>query len=439
MREIVVEPLSRVEGEGGLTIQMEGKRLKEVRFDILEGTRLIETLVVGKTPAEDLSIVCRICAICTVSHRLAALRGLEKALGIEVPPKVELMRRLMHLGECLESHSLHVFLLALPDFLGYPSAIAMTEEYGEDVMKALSLKKYANRIMEVTSGRMIHGENPTVGGFGRYPDSSVLLDLKKQAQEMLPFAERGVDLVAGLEVPSFFESDTVFMCCEPGNGEYGLWGDEIRISDGEVVDCEQYQKIVKERVVSHSSAKHCLHKGKPFTVGALARLNNLGERLEGKAGDLFKKHWTERWRKNPMFNNAAQAVEIVWALEQIPRNVDSILEIEEVPKIVAPTRKEGEAVGVVEAPRGTLYHHYKIRDGLVASANFIIPTGQNLEDCERYLRKAVEEFIQQEADDETIRGQCEMIVRAYDPCISCSTHTVIVDDSRGPNRIPKKI
>jgi len=424
MREIVVEPLCRVEGEGGITIQIDGKRIKEVRFDILEGTRLIETLVVGKTPIEDVSIACRICAICTVSHRYAALRGLEKALGIEVPQKVKLVRYLMHLGECLESNSLHVFVLALPDFLGYPSAIAMTDKYKEEVLKALALKKFANHIMEVTAGRMIHGENPTVGGFGRFPDEEKLLNIKMQSQEMLDFAEKGVEIVAGFDIPTFFDSDTVFMCCEPGDGKYGLVGDQIRISTGEVVNVEEYKKLTNERFVSHSSAKHCLYNGKPYTVGALARMNNLGNRLKGRAGKLYKKYWNERWLKNPLFNNLAQAIEIVWALEQIPHLVDSILKIKKDPEIVQPSRKDGEGVGVVEAPRGTLYHHYKMKDGLVDYANFVIPTGQNLEDCEKYMRKAVEGLLQQDADDDTIRFQCEVIARAYDPCISCSTHLV---------------
>jgi len=427
MRDIVVEPLARVEGEGGITIQLDGKRLKDVRFDILEGTRLIETLVVGKSPEEDVSIACRICAICTISHRYAALRGLEKALGIEVVPKVQWMRSLMHMGECLESHSLHVFMLALPDFLGYSSAIAMMEKYGKEVKEALALKKYANYIMEVVSGRKIHGENPTVGGFGRYPDRDTLIDIRDQAKRGLDFAEDAVELVAGLDIPSFFEEDTVFMCCEPGNDSYGLEGDQIRISGGEVVDVWQYTELTNEKFVSHSAAKHCLYKGKPFTVGAIARVNNLGERMKGRAGRLYKKHWNERWLKNPLFNNLAQAIEIVWVLEQIPGCVDHILEIEKNPDIVQPVRGDGEGVGAVEAPRGTLYHHYKIKDGLVADANFVIPTGQNLEDCEKYMRNAVDGLLKEDADDAAIRFQCEVIARAYDPCISCSTHMVKIE------------
>ena len=303
----------------------------------------------------------------------------------------------------------------------------MAETHGEEVKKALELKKFANQIMEVTSGRMIHGENPTVGGFGRFPSRGALLEIKNRAQEMMGFAVHGADLVAGLDIPSFYEADTVFMCCEPGQDEYGLAGDQIRISNGDTVEAEQYQKLTNERFVAHSAAKHCLYKGKPFSVGALARVNNLGDRLRGRAGRLYKKYWNPRWLKNPIYNNMAQAVEIVWALEQIPPVIDNILKTDKDPKIVRPKRTDGEGVGAVEAPRGTLYHHYTVRNGRVAEANFVIPTGQNLADCERYMRRAVEGLLKQDADDDTILRQCEMIARAYDPCISCSTHFVKIE------------
>jgi sulfhydrogenase subunit alpha len=303
----------------------------------------------------------------------------------------------------------------------------MAEKYGDDVLKALALKKYANHIMAITSGRMIHGENPTVGGFGRVPDVQTLLDIKKQSAAMLPVADRAVELLAGISIPAFFESETVFMCCEPEANEYGLVGDRIRISTGQVVSVEQYKELTNEKFVGHSAAKHCLFQGKPYTVGAIARMNNLGQRMDGHAAKLFKKHWNKRWLVNPVFNNLAQAIEMVWALEQVPKIVDAILRYKEDPEIVKPTRTKGEGVGAVEAPRGVLYHSYRIQDGLVAAANLIIPTGQNLEDIEKYLRKSVEALLSQGADDQTIRMQSEIIARAYDPCISCSTHLVKIE------------
>ncbi|MCD6382412.1 MAG: nickel-dependent hydrogenase large subunit [Candidatus Hydrothermae bacterium] len=179
--EIRVESLARVEGHGGITVTLKDNKVEDVRVEIFEGPRLIEALVVGKTPEEDLNITPRICAICTVSHKYAALRGLEKALGVKVPKKTHLTRELMHMGEIIESNALHVFLLALPDFLGYPSAVHMANDHLEAVKAGLALKKFGNRIMEITTARATHGENPVLGGFGRFPSSEELKELKKTA------------------------------------------------------------------------------------------------------------------------------------------------------------------------------------------------------------------------------------------------------------------
>ena len=166
-KKISIEPLARVEGHGGITVEIKDSKITDVKVNILEGPRLFERLVVGKTPEEVSSIAPRICAICNLSHKRASLRGLEKALGVTVDETTLRYRDLMHHGEMLESHSLHVFFLALPDFFGYPNAVAMAEKHGDTVVKALQLKKYSNKVMRVMGGRMIHGENPIIGGFGK--------------------------------------------------------------------------------------------------------------------------------------------------------------------------------------------------------------------------------------------------------------------------------
>ena len=162
-KEIKIEPLARVEGHGGIKVEINENKIKSVEVQILEGPRLFEELVIGKTPEEDLSIVPRICAICNLSHKYAAQRGLEKALGVEIPQITQEYRHLTHHGEIIESHSLHLYFLALPDFLGYDNAVAMADKYGDIVIKALQLKKFGNKIMRLMGGRMVHGENPWTG------------------------------------------------------------------------------------------------------------------------------------------------------------------------------------------------------------------------------------------------------------------------------------
>jgi len=423
MRELNVEALARVEGDGGITVTLDGKKVKNVTLDIHEGPRLIEQLVKGMTPADDLNVVPRICAICTLSHKYCAIRGLEKALGIKPPEKAQLTRDLMMLGENVESNSLHTFLLALPDFLGYPSAIAMLNDYGDDVKRALRLKKFGNHVMTVTSGRIVHGENPILGGFGKYPNRKALEEIKLKAHELVPDAIRDVELFASLDYPKYPEADMLFMSVDAPKKQFGFAGESIIISNGKQADVEDYKKLTNERVVSHSFAKRSLYQDKTFTVGANARLINMGKRLDGQAADLFKEHFDDRWLKNPLMNNLAQAIEMLWSLEHMPDAVDKVMSLED-PPIEKPTRDNGSGTGAVEAPRGTLYHHYEIKNGLIDVADIITPTAQNLDDIEKHLKLTAERMLDDGKKDDEVRLGLEMVARAYDPCISCATHLV---------------
>jgi sulfhydrogenase subunit alpha len=421
MKTISIDHLPRVEGNGGISATIDGNVVSEVKFVIYEGPRLVEQLTVGKTPEEDVSIAPRICAICTLSHKNAVLRAMENALGVKVPPKVTLLRELMHMGEFIESHSLHVYYLALPDYVGFPNAIAMASKFPFEVKIALEMKQFGNAVMKILSGRYIHGENPVIGGFGRYPTREEFVWMKNRAIQFMPFVHRTVELFCGLDYPAVPESGTIYACCEPGDGKFGLWGDEIILSTGEIIARDDYKSLTNEFVVPHSFCKHSRYKGNPYSVGALARVNVLGERLEGEAGKAFKKYFGPRWKTNPLFHNAAQALEILYAFEMIPELVDKILKIPENPSPVAYKTKNGKGTGLVEAPRGLLIHHYEIKDGLVAATDIITPTAQNAEDIERYCYLAAQKLLDAGEEDK-ILGRMDLVVRAFDPCISCSAH-----------------
>lgn len=432
MKKITIDHLARVEGNGGVTATIDGKVVTDVKFNIYEGPRLIERLTVGRTPEEDVSIAPRICAICTLSHKNAVLRAMENALSVTVPQKVYLARELMHMGEMIESHSLHIFYLALPDYVGFPNAIAMASKFAFEVKIALEMKEFGNHIMKVLSGRYIHGENPVIGGFGKYPSREELLWMKNRAIQFMPFVYKTVSLFCELNYPDCPEEDTLYACCEPGNNEYGFWGDEILLSTGEKVFRDDYKKVANEFVVSHSYAKHSRYDGKPYSVGALARVNNLGERLEGETGERYKKYFNQRWKRNPLFHNAAQALEILYCFERIPQLVDEILQFSEDPPLVQYTAKEGKGTGLVEAPRGLLIHHYEIKDGLVGHVDIITPTAQNAEDIERYCHLAAQKLLDEGKKNE-IRDRMGLVVRAFDPCISCSAHLANVQKAPKEN------
>jgi len=357
MKRIKIDHLARVEGNGGVTATIDGRAVTDVQFVINEGPRLVERLTLGKTPEEDVNIVPRICAICTISHKYAALRAMENALSVKVPPKVSLFRELMHMGEMIESHSLHTYYLALPDYVGFPNAIAMAAKFSLEVKIALEMKEFGNHIMKTAASRYIHGENPVIGGFGKYPSKDELLWIKSRAIQFMPFVLKTVNLFCGLDYPFVPEEKTVYACCNPEKNQYGFAGDEIILSTGETLSKDDYKKLTNEFIVSHSYAKRSRYKGKPYSVGSLARVNNLGERLKGEAGKMYKQHFNRRWKINPLFNNAAQALEICYAFERIPEIIDKMIKLPD-PPLVPYKTKEGKGTGIVEAPRGLLIHSY---------------------------------------------------------------------------------
>ncbi len=424
MKKIKIDILSRVEGHGGILVKIDNNRVEDVKINIYEGPRLIEQLLVGKDYNECLNIVPRICAICTLSHRYASIRALEKALDVSVKKKVFLTRELMLLGEIIESNSLHVFVLALPDFFGYPSITEMLQEHSNIVMAGLKIKEFGNLLMKTTSARMIHGENPIIGGFGKYPLNKELNEIKRKANELIPSTVKAIEFISSIKVPTFCEEkkNITFMCLNSGE-KFGFVGDTVLISTGEERDVSEYEKLTNERVVSHSYAKRCTYKDKTFTVGAIARVNLLGEKLTGESLKYFKKIYNSRWKKNPLYNSHAQLLEILFALEKIPSIIDEIKRLKD-PEIEIPGRVSGQAAAAVEAPRGILYHYYNLENGLIAKADIITPTEQNLDEMERFLRVTAENLLNDSKKD--IEPALEMVVRAYDPCISCSAHLIKV-------------
>jgi len=421
MKTMTIDHLTRVEGFGGVSVTINGNVVTDVKLNIFEGPRLIERLTVGRTPEEDVSLTPRICAICSVSHKLAAIRAMENALAVHVSPEIQFFRELMHMGEMIESHSLHTFYLALPDYLGFPNAIAMASDYEFEVRIALEMKEFGNHIITTLCGRPIHGENSRIGGFGRFPAKDDLLWIKSRAIQFMPFVHKTVSLFCGIDYPDVPEEDTLYACCDPGDRTYGFWGDQILLSNGQKLPKDHYQTLTNEFVVTHSYAKHSRHNKKPYSVGALARMNNLGERLKGEAGEFYSRYFNERWKKNPLFNNPAQALELCHCFERIPVLIDAILKDSKWPPMVKYSVGKGKGTGLVEAPRGLLIHHYEISEGLVSHTDIITPTAQNAEDIERYCHLAAQKLIDNGQKD-LITRRLEQVVRAFDPCFSCSVH-----------------
>jgi sulfhydrogenase subunit alpha len=425
-KSIVIDHISRVEGHGGITVKIENGTVADVNMDIFEGPRFFEPLVVGRFYDEVAPILMRICAICSPTHTAASLMAVENAFGVEVTPQTRLLRELLVQGGNIESHALHLFCLAIPDFLGYPSAIALATDHLQEVKMGLELKKLGNSIQEAIGGRIIHPVNAVVGGFGKLPGRDELCELKEQLKRGLEQSLAGFELVCSLQIPDFCTSPNVYAALSSDGSGYGLFGDKIALSTGDTKDIKMYKEICNERVVAHSHAKQSLFKGRPFAVGALARIALNGEKLSGQAKKAKDKLGMSLLLGNMLYNNVAQAVEMIYSIERSIEIIDELLSVgirEERPVDVR--LRAGTGTGAVEAPRGTLYHSYSFDEmGRLTKADVITPTAQNLANIEKDLRASVENLIDE--PKESIGSKLEMVVRAYDPCISCAVHLLKV-------------
>ena len=424
---IRVEHLARVEGHGGITVELDGDTIGSVRFDIFEGLRLLETMVRGRSYEDVAGVASRVCAICSVAHSLTSLKATETAFGIQVSPQTALLRQLLFRGENIQSHALHLFLLAVPDYLDYPGAAALARDRADLVMLGLHLKKLGNSIQESIGGRAVHPVNVAVGGFGKVPDADQLIALRHGLLDARKDCQTVIDLVASLPSADHCRCDTVFAALR-SPGEYGYYaGEEITvISNGtrETIPVSEYRSLTNEKAVLHSHAKHSAFRGEPFMVGALARLAANSDLLDGSAGGFAERLGLALPSRNPMDNNKAQAVELVYDVECALRDVERLLDEGPRPEPpVAVRPRAGAGTAATEAPRGLLFHSYTYdQQGLLASADVITPTAQNAASIENHLRHTVAQSRQ--IDAPSLTKKLEMVVRAYDPCISCSVHLV---------------
>lgn len=428
MERIAVAHLARVEGHGGIGVTLAEGRVAEVDFEIFEGSRFFEQLLVGRRWDEVPGLVCRVCAICSSGHAVTALLAVEDALGITVSPQTKALRELLFLGQMIESHALHLFCLSVPDFLGYRGVIPLAAERPGEVRLGLFLKKLGNDLQAAIGGRPIHPVNAEVGGFGRLPDPATLQDLGRRFREALRQAPVVAGLLGGLKVPGYSESPTVYVALEPEGDGFSFFGRRIVASTGERREVHDYRRIAAETVVDHSHAKHSHLGGQPYMVGSLARLHHWADRLSPLAQEAAREIGLALPTENILYNNHAQAVELLWSLERAAEVIEELLENglkEETPPSVEWTEPR-QGTAATEAPRGTLYHHYEFdAEGRVTAADIVTPTAQNLANVEKDLRACAERLLGR--TEEELTTNLELIVRAYDPCISCSVHLIHAD------------
>ncbi|MEG3639758.1 Ni/Fe hydrogenase subunit alpha [Magnetococcus sp. PR-3] len=423
---ITIDHLYRVEGHGGITVAVDETGIQSCQMEIFEGARFYEVLLKGKLAKDAPGIVCRVCSICSAGHTLGSVMALENALGISVSQGVAQFRALLNLGQFIESHALHLFALAAPDYLGDASILDMAARFPEQVHKGLEIKRVGNLIQEVVGGRAIHPVNIVVGGLGRRPAKQAMQALHASVQNALDLALSLQGFIASLENPSMGLQPPILVALRPDGDHYALQGSHLAATGHADIPVEQFYARVNEKVVRHSTAKQSTYAKQPFMVGALARVVHNGERLKGEAAKL--RDALLPVDVSTLHNNAAQFIELIWALEEA---VVLTEQLQDGPELTAPMTAlgfEGEQTGLsaLEVPRGTLYHLYGVDgDGVLTQADIITPTAQNLAHVERDFAHGVGHWLAQaQRQQETLRLHLEMIARAYDPCISCSTHLV---------------
>jgi len=408
-------------------VEIEDDTVRDVQFRLFEGIRLVEGLVRGRGFNEVSQIVSRICAICSVAHSLTSIKATEDAFGFQPDPQTVQLRDLMFRGENIESHALHLFLLALPDYLGYPSAAAMATDHPEAVRLGLRLKKLGNSIQETIGGRAVHPVNAVVGGFGSLPTVDQLIALRNDLLVGVEDCAAVLDLIASLPAADFCDVETVYAAMRPA-GTYGYYdGDILVIAEGgrrKSVSAADCGSVMAERAVAYSHAKSSHCGGSPFMVGALARLAVNGKQLGGRAAQAVGDFGLGLPSRNPMDNNKAQAVEIIFDVEQALLEVERLLDgslAGAARSTVQPRASRG--VAVTEAPRGILIHSYEYdAHGNVVAADVVTPTAMNAASIENHIRCAIEQSAQRNVP--ALTKKVEMIARAYDPCISCAVHLV---------------
>jgi sulfhydrogenase subunit alpha len=428
-RRLSVDSISRVEGEGRLRVLLRGDEVVEARLLIFEAPRFFERLVIGRKPDEVIDIVARICGICPVAYQMTAAMAFERLARVELDPQVRALRRLMYWGEWIQSHALHVYLLHVPDFLGYPDALALAKANRPAVERGLRLKHAGVAILELLGGRAVHPVSLRVGGFSHVPSLAQVKALRPMLEEALEDAQETVRMINTFTFPEF-ERTTPLLALANGDG-YSLDSGRLTTDDGVDLAPDEWDRAFTEEQREGSNALYAADRqGRHHLLGPTARLELDGERLHPlAAAALAESGGPVPIRTNIFRTITARAVELVHACADALALVEAYREPERTSEPWQP--RGGVAAWSTEAPRGLLFHRYELDDaGLVAKAQIVPPTAQNQAAIDDDLRTYLPAVLA--LPDEEATAKLEALIRCYDPCISCATHFLTLNVQRLP-------
>ncbi|MFC1671586.1 Ni/Fe hydrogenase subunit alpha [Planctomycetota bacterium] len=424
-----IHHLTRVEGHGNIVVDVRKGEIKECRWEVPEAPRFFEAMLRGRMWHELHHITSRICGICSIGHAIASVKATEAAMGIMVRTQTKNLRRLCLHAENIQSHILHLGYLVLPDLMGVGSVIPLARTHPAEVTTVVRLHRLANEMSDMLCGRTTHPQRIVPGGFTRLPGKKELENLRNRLKDSIPDLQAVADLVLSVAggLPPFERETEYIALVHPD--EYPLYEGDIGSTDGGTWPVSEYRKIVNEYVVPHSTAKYARHNRDSYMVGALARLNLNEEWLSPLAKKLAGSFNLKAVNRNSFMNNIAQLVECAHSVEDSIRLIGEILddELEAEEPDIRP--RAGCGVSAVEVPRGILFHEYEYdNEGRCVNANCVIPTNQNHGNIQRDLEALLPSLLSK--GEKEIELGMEMLVRAYDPCVSCSTHLLRVQFER---------
>jgi coenzyme F420-reducing hydrogenase alpha subunit len=424
--KIDVHHVTRVEGHGNIAVDITDGTIKKCQWQVPEAPRFFEAMVRGRSYEDIQTIVSRICGICSITHSLAATKAVEDALSLEVSEQADTLRILMHYSEQLQSHSLHVGYLVAPDLFDAPSVVPLVPKATDTVKTIIRVHRVANQWSDLIAGRTTHPVTLTPGGLTAIPNETKLRELQETLKKTIPDLKTIAEVVLSVadKLPKF-ERDTEYVSLvQKAPPTYTFYHGDITSTDlngDDPVHIREWQSVANEYVSEQSTAKWCKWHRDSYAVGALARFNNNAELLSPLAKDVAKMFGLKKGSCNPFMNNIAQIVECAHIVETSIEMIDKLLTKGLKDEKIKVSPKAGTGTGCVEAPRGILFHTYEFdKKGNCTAADICIPTNQNHANIQHDFEKFVPEFMH--LGEDGLRHAMEMLVRSYDPCISCSTH-----------------
>ena len=423
---INVNHIARIEGHGNIHVVIEDGQVKDVKMEIVEPARFFESMVKGHSYKEVSYISSRICGICSPSHVITDLKAVEQAFDIEVSQRTKLVRELLVYGSYLQNHAAHLFVFAVPDFIGEASVFPLAQSNPALFERALELKSLGNRLCTAVGGRSIHPITAVPGGFTHEISAQEYLDFADEMESFIPFAQDVIDLFTDFRVCDIKTQGDMLALVEPDY--YPVQSSNMLRFFGESTeefDSAEAFSHIEEYQVSHSGAFFARRasNGRAYMTSALARLNASWDYLGKTAKIASAKAGIRPPEMNPMKNNVAQAIEILDSLERCAGVCRELAKGEgsSTPEPIVP--KAGVGVGVTEASRGVVVHKLEFNDeGNVVHAAITTPTAQNLANLENDIRILANMLAETGTSESIVRLEIEKLVRAYDPCLSCSVH-----------------